>query len=116
MTRLWAAARSAVGDCLSSEELGLVDALVADQRPLPLEAPLDDDGPTASVRLDRSYEPRRRGDVDVSVYRATWWKAVLAVRRGDTQRWLTLPGRALDTVLDAMDTAVLDDDLTRLTT
>ena len=115
MTRLWAAARSAVGDRLSNEELRLVDALAAGERPLPIERPLDNDGPTAPVRLNRSYAPRQRGDIEVSVHRATWWKAVLALRRGDVQRWLTLPGRALDAVLDTVDTGALDHDLALMT-
>jgi hypothetical protein len=114
LTRLWAAAKTAIGDRLSSEELGLVDALAAGERPLPLEQPADGDGPTATVRLNRSYAPRQRGDIEVSVYRATWWKAVLALRRGDVRRWLTLPGRTLDAVLDAVDTGALDDDLARM--
>lgn len=111
MGRLWAVARRMVRDQLSQNEIGLVDAAVSGARPLPLEDPVDDDGPVTPVRLDRSYAPRRRRGLEVTVHRATWWKAVLGIRRGDTERWLTLPGRALDAVLDAVDADLLDEDL-----
>ena len=114
MTRLWSAARVRVGEYLSADEIDLVDAVVRSQLALPLEQPTDDDGPVTAFRHDRSYGPRRRGEIEVSVYRATWWKAALSLRRNGIQRWLTVPGRSLDAVLDAVDSGALDDDLRRI--
>ncbi len=114
MDRQWGAARRWAATVLGPDELALADDLVAGRRPLPLENPCDDDGPTAAVRTDRSYLPRRRGGLTISVANATWWRAVVEVRNGSGSRWLTVPGRALDHVLDAIDDGSLDDDLRRI--
>lgn len=114
VARLWSAARPMVADHLDDEELEVADRVVSGERPIPMEQPTDRDGPTPEP-AKHSYLPHRRGDLELSVHRATWSQAVLRVRTASGTRWITVPGRTLDAVLDAFDGGLLDDDLRRLT-
>ena len=109
--QVWRTARPGCGDVLAAEEVALVDRLVDGSLPLPLELPIDRDGATAEVPDDRRYDPRRSGSIEVTVESATWWKAVLRVAAAGRTRWLVVPGRALDAVLDAVDAGALQADL-----
>lgn len=111
LARTWGAARPFAADVLAADEVALVDDAVAGRAPLPLEHPTADDGAPAPVRTDRDYGPRQHGDLRVRVAAATWWKALLEVDDGGGRRWVTIPGRALDDVLDALDDGALDTDL-----
>ncbi|WP_188943815.1 hypothetical protein [Nakamurella endophytica] len=115
LARHWSRCRPVARTVLSDTEVGLVDHVVAGLRPLPMEAPLDDDGPVAAVPDHRHYGERVRGVVTVRVVAASWWKALLQLDGGHgSQRWVTLPGRTLDPVLDALDAGLLDDELALL--
>lgn len=110
LDRAWRAARPLALTVLDAAEVALADGVVAGAHPLPLERPVDDDGWTAPVRTDRHYGPRRCGRLEIHVTAATWWKALLEVRDEGRRRWLTIPGRALDDLLDALDRGAFDDD------
>lgn len=114
LQHLWTQGRCCAATVLGPDELQLVDELVDGRRPLPLEEACDNDGQTLPVRTDRSYGPRRRAGVTVSVADATWWRAVVELRTGAGSRWLTMPGRSLDELLSAIDDGRLDDDLLRI--
>lgn len=114
MESLWSGARRWAAMVFGPDELALADDVAAGHSPLPLESPCDDDGRTLPVRTDRSYAPRRRGDLTISVADATWWQAVLEIRTGGGSHWLTVPGRALDQLLEAIDDGSLDGDLHRI--
>lgn len=111
MDRLWRAGRRYAAKVLDESELDLVDRTVDRRSPIPLERPDKDDGVVDVVRTDRIYRPRHRAGVELHVLRATWWRAVLEVRGPIGTRWLTVPGRALDLLLDAVDRGALDGDL-----
>lgn len=111
----WAAARAPAAAVLAADELALVDALAAGASAIPLEEPEIGDEP---IPLDRSrprrYDDRRRPGVGVAVESATWWRALLRLTGPDETRWLTIPGRSLDQVLDALDAGLLDDELSAI--
>jgi len=111
MAQLWAVARERAVGVLGDDEVELVDAMVTGARAIPMEHCAVDDGPVVVVRDDRSYRPRIREHFDVRVTSATWWRAVLQVDGGRATRWITIPGRALDSVLDALDRGELDAEL-----
>ena len=111
LDRLWRAGRRHAAEVLDEAELDLVDRTVTGRSPLPLELPDDDDGVVGTVRTDRSYLPRHRAGVELRVLRATWWRAVLELHGPVGTRWLTVPGRALDDLLDAIDSGELDAEL-----
>ena len=112
LAETWAAARPLGESVLAPEELTLVDDVVDGRVPLPLERPIDDDGPVHHVTPDRHYGVRRRpGALSVDVTAATWLLAALSIRRAESRRWLSIPGRALDAVLDAIDAGTLDAEL-----
>jgi hypothetical protein len=112
----WRAARPRAETVLDCDELEGVDAVVDRSRPIPLEDPehLDLTGPDPQHAPPRSYAPRRRGPVLVTVESATWWRALLRVDNPRGTCWVTVPGRALDTTLEAIDQGCLDDALTDL--
>lgn len=110
LARTWEAARARTEHLLSHEELALVDAVIDGRLPLPLEEALDEDG-VVPVATQRSYDVRRRSDLQVTVTGATWHRAVLEICSGDRRRWVTIPGRVLDAVLDAIDDGSLDQEL-----
>lgn len=110
---VWHAARPLTRDLLDDDERSLVDDAVSGARPLPLEHPLDDDGPVQMPPGDQHYGPRDRGDLQVVVVQATWCRALVEIRTPTGIRWLTLPGRALDDVL-ALDAGLLDRELSAL--
>lgn len=103
LSALWDVARPHGAMVLAADELDLVDCVVAGTEPIPLDAPIDDDGPVDPVRTDRWYGRRDLDQVCVSVAAATWLQALLEVRSDERVRWLIVPGRALDAVLDGLD-------------
>jgi hypothetical protein len=111
LRRVWERARALVEGDLGAEDLRCVDLMVAGRSPIPLEHPLDDDGPTADIPPPRDYGPRQVGDIRVELVGATWWKALLRVSDSRQTRWVVIPGRALDAVLDALDAGILTSDL-----
>lgn len=114
LSAVWAAARPLAAAVLADDELHLVDELAAGAIRLPMERPESDDGPIVPCRDDHHYLPRSRPAGTVAVVSATWWKALLEL--SDTRRrcWLTVPGRALDQVLDDVDSGRLDAELAEL--
>ncbi len=117
LERVWTAARALSAGLLAAEELHLVDALVDGDLPLPLEQPLDDPViAAAALGPRRDYGRRCRGEVEICVTAATWWRAVIELRSPSAVRWVTIPGRALDGVLDAVDAGTLDGDLDAILT
>ena len=115
LLRLWESARPHTRGVLADSEIDLVDRAVTGDLPLPLELPTNDDGAVPLAPGGRDYGPRNRGGIEVRVLRATWWRAVLEIRGPASERWLTVPGRALDALLDALDGGELDADLALLT-
>ena len=115
LIRLWDSARTDAQRVLAQSEIDLVDRVVIGSLPLPLEQPMDDDGVTADVPKSCNYGPRNRSGIEVQVLRATWWRAVLEIRGPGATRWLTVPGRGLDSLLNALDRGTLDADLHMLT-
>jgi hypothetical protein len=112
----WERARPFAEQVLAERELLLVDRQIDGDDPLPLEVPIDVDHegdcaaqqplrveqPTFTDR-SRSYAERHRDNMTVSVTAATWWRASIEIRYCDRTRWLIIPGRALDAMLDALD-------------
>jgi hypothetical protein len=114
---LWARARPFGEVVLAEDELQLVDHVVSGRRPLPLEAPSADDGLVRYVPFDRNYDRRiRSGGIVVTVTAATWLRAALEVHTDESTRWISVPGRDLDAVLDALDAGSLDAELASLVT
>ena len=99
----WSEARPYGQTVLTTEEIELVDRFVDGSNPMPLDDPIDDDGAAHPVRSDRSYAPRSLDGICVTISAATWWRAILEVRSTERVRWLTVPGRALDAILDRLD-------------
>ncbi len=114
LATLWARARGLTQGLLSDNERGLVDHAIDGRRALPLEEPQDDDRMPSTGLRRRDYGPRHRGGIVIEVARATWWKALLRFEGGGTVRWMVIPGRSLDRVLDHIDIGVLDADLARV--
>lgn len=100
---IWVEARPYGQTVLAAEEIRLVDQFIDGTNPMPLDEPVDDDGATDPVRSDRSYAPRTFNGIRVTISAATWWRAILEVRSAGRVRWLTVPGRALDAILDGLD-------------
>lgn len=107
-------------ELLADDDLAGLHAVVAGDRPLPLEGdeppddePVDDDPRCATDPLD--LRPRRVGDVDVEVVSATWWTTVLRLTGGARTRWLTVPAPWLRSMLDSLDRGELDDAVAELT-
>lgn len=118
LARIWSAARTLAATALGRDELELVDALAAGRVAIPLEGPPTEDGRVAGAQplvgdgaVARSYAPRIRGAQRVVVESATWWKALLRVDSDAGTRWITIPGRALDEILEAIDSGELDQEL-----
>jgi hypothetical protein len=115
LTDLWERARPFGESALGADELHLVDHVVSGRRPLPLENPTDTDGFVRYIPCDRNYDRRiRAGGIVVTVTAATWLRAALEVHSEDSTRWVSVPGRDLDAVLDALDAGSLDDELVGL--
>ncbi len=113
----WSLGRPLVEPVLSDVELAEVDRLVDGVDPLPCEDPVLADEPLRTATPRRSYAARRMPDgAVVELEAATWHRAVLRVELPTGTRWLTLPGRALDTFLDALDDPSASTELAELCT
>lgn len=114
LERIWTGCRPRIDKLFDAAELVLVDRRVSGAEPLPCEVAVDDDGTAAQIPVLRHYRQRTAGSVSVSVLCATWWRAVLELTTPHGTRWLTVPGRALDPLLDAIDRGELLGDLASL--
>jgi hypothetical protein len=100
----WTLARPLVEPVLDDAELTEVDRLVDGTDPLPREAAIDADEPTRASAPDRCYGARDLPDgTHVEIETATRDRAILRVEHSGTTRRLTVPGRALEAFLDALD-------------
>jgi hypothetical protein len=119
----WASARRHVVACTTPDELALVDAVVAGDRPLPLEAGVPPAPGRGVASLHDATASTYRGLVDtrlrptfsVEAQSATWDVTVFRLAADDATLFVTIPRRHLGAFVAALDAgrldAVLDDAL-----
>ena len=107
----WGCARAALAGNAGPEDLEAMDRIVAGTSPLGIEAAENDVGSgteIASTPFGDLLVARRRGDVEVAPFLATWGFTVFSVRGTGGSRYACIPRASLAAFLDRLDAGGLD--------
>lgn len=117
LARSWELARAELEHRIDAQVLTHVDATVSSERKLPVDpspsdrraAPAAEPAPWPTHLVDDWSV----GDIGVTAVAATWHRVVFRARRGDEQRWLTVPGSMVDEFVRRLAAHDLDEWLRR---